>query len=135
VTAATQTGLPCSVLLLVRVLLPVPRQDRRIAPALVSSVLPSPWHDRLGSRIVYLSRLQASLDVAARVLAPSLEAFDIPLRRRNLFRSTGICYPALRRLPGRDSHPLEKHSEKVLVLSDGHLRHGAPCRDASILVQ
>ena len=45
---------------------------------------PSPRHDRLGSRIVNLSRLQASLDVAARGLAPSVEALDTPLGPREL---------------------------------------------------
>jgi hypothetical protein len=37
------------------------------------------------------------------------------------------CYPALRRLPGRDSHPLEKRS-KARRSPDGVRlrRHGAP---------
>src|SRR5256885_11573436 len=44
---------------------------------------PSLRHAELGSRIVYLSRRQASLHVAARALAPSVEAFDAPLRLRS----------------------------------------------------
>ena len=38
----------------------------------------------------------------------------------------GVCYPAFRYLPGRDSHPLETRSKKQL----GHrspLRHDATC--------
>ena len=68
-TTAAQTGLSCSVPLLVRVLRPLPRR----APVRVRlrtgarRMLPSPRNDRLGSRIVNLSRLQASLHVAARV--------------------------------------------------------------------
>ena len=75
------------------------------------------------SRIVHLSRLQASLDVAARVLAPfprasPLKAFDGRLRPPgSLPISPRPCYPALRRLPGRDSHPLEKCREQTPVSS------------------
>jgi hypothetical protein len=43
----------------------------------------------------------------------------------------GACYPALRRLPGRDSHPLEKRSEKdgpsLLAEAEPVFRHDAPC--------
>ena len=66
---AAQTDLSCSVLILARVLLPLPRRDQRRDLDLAPPVLPSLRNDQLGSRIVSLSRLQASLDVAARVLA------------------------------------------------------------------
>ena len=40
------------------------------------------------------------------------------------------CYPALRRLPGRDLHPLEKRSKARRSLGgDRRCRHGAPWRD------
>ena len=60
--------------------------------------------------IVTLTRLQRSLHAAARALAPSKEALDTPLSPPTSPRRTGACYPALRRLPGRDSHPLACHS-------------------------
>ena len=94
-------------------------------------MLPSLRHDQLGSRIVDLTRLQASLHVAARVLARSIDPFDTPLGRQDLSRATGACYPALRRLPGRDLRPLEKRSSKTeLRRSAAHLAllHGAPWR-------
>ena len=100
-TPAAQTGLSCSALLPARVLRPIPRRDPRRAPALASRMWPSPRHDRLGSRVVSLSRLQASLDVAARVLAPrcaaraASRALDAPLGTRgSLARRLG---PATRR--------------------------------------
>ena len=100
VTAAAQTGLSCPALLLVRVLRPVPRRDPRCASDLAPWMLPSPWHERLGSRFVPLSRLQASLHVAARVLAPRCAApaasrtFDAPLGRGGPPPTPGACYPA-----------------------------------------
>src|SRR5437762_5886654 len=75
-----------------------------------SSDLPSPRHDRLGSRIVNLTRLQASRDVAARVLAFSVETLDTPLEPRDSRPTLGVCYSALRRLPRRDLHSLEEGS-------------------------
>ena len=45
-----------------------------------------------------MTRRQASLDVAARALASSKEAFDAPLGPRNLFRKLRACYRALRLL-------------------------------------
>ena len=129
-TWAAQTGLPCSALFLDRVLLPIPRRDSSRVPKLARRASPSPRHDRLGSRIVNLSRLQASLDVAARVLAPSVEAFDTPLGTRKSPPVPGLCYPALRRLPGPDFHRLEKRSEKqrrlLLAKLVSLFRHGAP---------
>ena len=83
-TRAAQTGLSCSVPLRVRERRPVPRRDRpHVRPRTgVQTTWPSPRHDRLGSRIVNLSRRQASRDAAARVLAPSVEALDAPLGPR-----------------------------------------------------
>src|ERR1700682_4254778 len=77
-TTAAQTGLSCSVPLRARVLRPLPRRVpiRVRLRTGAHQAWPSPRHDRLGSRIVNLTRLQASLDVAARVLAPSVEALD-----------------------------------------------------------
>ena len=71
----------------------------------------SPRHDRLDARVVNLSRLQASLHVAARGLAPSVEALDTPLGPHGSHRAAGVCYSALRRLPRRDLHPLEENDE------------------------
>jgi hypothetical protein len=126
-TTAAQTGLSCSVHLPVRVLRPLPRRDLRCVHLRTETpqAWPSPRHDRLGSRIVNLSRLQASRDVAARVLAPSVEAFDTPLGPRDSPHAPGVCYSALRRLPRRDLHPLEMNSVKQTVLC--LLRHDAPC--------
>src|SRR5438477_233696 len=77
-----------------------------------------------GPRIVNLSRLQASPDVAARVLAPSVEALDTPLGPPVSRPMPGVCYSALRRLPRRDLHPLEMNSVKQT--SFRLLRHDAP---------
>ena len=60
--------------------------------------------------MVTLTRLQASLDVAARVLALSMETFDTPLEPRDSHPALGVCYSALRCLPRRDLHPLEEGS-------------------------
>jgi len=60
-----------------------------------------------------VTRLQASLHVAARALAPhraghtDVWASDIPLGKRGFLHTPGTCYSALRRLPRRDFHPLE----------------------------
>src|SRR5688572_18105459 len=126
-TRAAQTGLSCSVPLRVRVLRPLPRRDlpghRRTA---TRQTWPSPRHDRLGSRVVNLSRLRASRDVAARGLAPSVEAFDTPLGPPGSLPMPGVCYSALRRLPRRDLHPLEKNGVKQTMIR--LLRHDAPWR-------
>ena len=99
-------------------------------------MLPSPRHDRFGLRVVTLSRLQASLDVAARVFAPrcttcaAWRALDAPLGHEGLPSIPGACYPAHRRLPGRDLHPLEKRSEQRTCLFQSQFerpsRHDAP---------
>jgi hypothetical protein len=111
-TWAAQTGLSCSASLRARVLRPLPRRDLRRVHLRTGApqTWPSPRHDRLGSRVVNLSRLQASLDVAARVLALSVETFDTPLEPQDSHPALGICYSALRRLPRRDLHPWEEGS-------------------------
>jgi hypothetical protein len=121
----------------------VPRSIPRRAPVHVHlrtgahRMSSSPRHDRLDARIVTVSRLQASRDVAARGLAPSVEALDTPLGPRESPRASGVCYSALRRLPRRDLHPLEK-SDKMLALARPH-RHDATwdqCKvDAAISVR
>ena len=127
-TRAMQTGLSCSVPLHARVLRPIPRRDpsRVHLRTRTRGTWPSPRHDRLGSRIVNLSRLQVSLDVAARVLASSVEALDTPLGPPASRSVPGVCYSALRRLPRRDSHPLETNSVKRTMSC--LLRHDAPCQ-------
>ena len=67
---AAQTGLPNSALLLSHVPRPLPRRDRRRASEQAPPMLPSPGHDRLGSRIVHVTRLQASLQGPSRNPAP-----------------------------------------------------------------
>ena len=130
-TRAGQTGLSCFVLLPVRVLRSVPRR----APVRVHlrtgthGMLPSPRHDRLDARVVNLTRLQASLHVAARGLAPSVEALDTPLGPRESPRASGVCYSALRCLPRRDLHPLEKN-DGMRALARPH-RHDATCGDST----
>jgi hypothetical protein len=103
-----------------------PRVRLRIA---TRSTSPSPRNDRLGSRVVNLTRLQVSLHVAARVLAPSVEALDTPLGSRDSHRAPGVCYSVLRRLPRRDLHPLEKN-DGIQTLARLH-RHDAPSVDSS----
>jgi len=126
VTAAAQTDLPRSVLLLPRVLRSIPRGvlPRVALRTSTRQSWPSPGHERLGSPVVNVSRLQASLDVAARVVASSKEAFDIQLQTRSSRSVLWTCYPALRRVPGRDSHPLEKYSTELTFV------RGAPCGDS-----
>ena len=68
-----------------------------------------------------MSRLQTSRYVAARVLAPSTEAFDTPLGPPRSLAVPGVCYAALRDLPRRDLHPLETNSVKRTVMHP--LRH------------
>jgi hypothetical protein len=114
-TSAAQTGLSCSALLLQRVLLPLPRRASLPIRTREERAWPSPRHARLGARVVSLTRRQASLDVAARVVAPlarlsSLRAFDTALHQSASRPQVAVCYRALRRLPGRDFHPLDQCS-------------------------
>ena len=125
-TTAAQTGLSCSVRLLVRVLRSIPRRAPlhvRLRTG-VQQTSSSPRNDRLDARVVNLTRLQASRDVAARGLAPSVEALDTPLGPRDSRHAPGVCYSALRRLPRRDLHPLEKN-DGMRTLARSH-RHDAP---------
>ncbi len=130
-TRAAQTGLSCSVRLRVRVLRPLPRRDLRHMHLRTRApqTWPSPRHDRLGSRVVNVTRLQASRDVAARGLAPSVEALDTPLEPRESPRALGVCYSALRRLPRRDLHPLEQND--VIQTRARLHRHDAPWADST----
>jgi hypothetical protein len=130
-TRAAQTGLSCSVLLRVHVLRPLPRRALarvrlRTGAREMSS---SPRHDRLDARIVNLTRLQASRHVAARGLAPSVEALDTPLEPRGSHHALGVCYSALRYLPRRDLHPLEQNDAMSALARPHH--HDAPCGDST----
>src|SRR2546422_1323446 len=130
---AAQTALSCSVPLPARVLRPLPRRVLRRVPLRTeaSQTWPSPRSDRLGSRIVNLSRLQASRHVAARVLAPSVEALDTPLGPSRSLPMPGVCYSALRRLPRRDLHPLETNSVRQTMICPP--LHDAPPADSTVV--
>src|SRR5665213_1851254 len=55
-----------------------------------------------------MTRRLRSLSLRPAGLLPSLSrAFDTPLRTVGSLLPPGVCFPALRRLPGRDFHPLE----------------------------
>src|SRR5207302_3156817 len=77
-------------------------------------LLPSRRNDPLGPlehlSADNLTRLQRSLlMVAARALAPRwTRALDAALRPTTSPPRSAACYRALRRLPGRDSHPLDR---------------------------
>jgi hypothetical protein len=85
-----------------------------IRSGLECCLLPSPCHERLGPpkhlSADNLSRLLRSLIVAARRFAPLLccRAFDTPLGSVGSLLPAGVCYRALRRLPGQDFHLLEQ---------------------------
>jgi hypothetical protein len=51
---------------------------------------------------------------------------DVALRPPGSLLAPATCYPALRRLPGRDLHPLEKRSVPPSGLATRRCRHGAP---------
>jgi hypothetical protein len=88
-------------------------------------LLPSPWYERLGSpkhlSADNVSRLLRLLIVAARwfALPPYGKAFDTPLSPVGSLLPVGVCYRALRRLPGQDFHLQEQR-----VLQDAPSRHG-----------
>ena len=114
-TGATQTGLSCSEPHLSTMPPPLPRiaqQEACLDAALL--VLPSPRHEKLGAIVVNVTRLQRSLDAAARWIAPPKGALDIPRGPGGSLRQPGICYAALQRLPRRDLHPLVKNSVKIV---------------------
>ena len=80
------------------------------------SLLPSPWHERLGHPSLsgsYFTRLQGSPFDWAHQLASlsddlTVTSGHLTLRSDDqpLDRSPGACYTAHRRLPWRDFHPL-----------------------------
>lgn len=111
-TRAVWTGLSSSALLLSCLQVPLPR---RVFPRLLirfppRKTWPSPWHERLGSPIVFLSRLKTSLCSSRQDCSLIVsQASDTPLGTGTSRLRPGVCYPALRRLPGRDLHPLEQY--------------------------
>jgi len=93
---AAQTGLSCPEPDRAYVPIPLPRRDATVgmSAAPVGRMLPSPWHERLGSPVVCLSRLQDSRRVAlwpARLLPP--KRLSTPRSARRL--STSWCLTAL----------------------------------------
>ncbi len=132
-TWAAEEGLSCSARLLRYVPPSLPRGGPARVPERARCLLPSPRHDRLGPPKLLsddnLTRLaRRSLRVAARSSAPSLFhlAFDAPLGTRGSPREPGACCSALRRLPRRDSHPLETRDLRRVPLP--RTRPGSPSR-------
>jgi hypothetical protein len=77
--------------------------------------------------------------VAARELAPPEGAFVAePRGQESPPSAPSVCYPALRRLPGRDSHPLDRHSvtpvSRPLPGRGFRRRHDAPWAETSGLI-
>ena len=73
--------------------------------------------------------------VAARELASPVGAFVAePQGQESPPSAPSVCYPALRRLPGRDFHPLDRHSvtpvSRPLAGRAFRRRHDAPCRQS-----
>jgi hypothetical protein len=60
------------------------------------------------------------------LLALSEEALDTPLGAHGSHRTSGVCYSALRCLPRRDLHPLEKN-DRIRARARRH-RHDATWR-------
>ena len=91
-----------------------PRGDPTSVPDQNCCLLPSPCHERLGPpkhlSADNLTRLLRSLVVAARWFAsPACKrAFDTPLGPVGSLLPAGVCYRALRRLPGQDFHLQEQ---------------------------
>ena len=87
------------------------------------SLLPSPWHDRLGRPSLsgsYVTRLQGSPFDWARQLASlppairSLKGFRHPARTSSSRSSSGICYATHRRLPNSTGQDFgEEHSPRI----------------------
>jgi hypothetical protein len=80
---------------------PVPVQDAVccLRRDMIGSALPNTF------RLIILTRLQRSPVVAARWLAPLCFKGFRHSGAGGLLRSAGVCYRALRRLPGRDFSP------------------------------
>src|SRR5207247_1686963 len=95
---------------------PLPREGPTRLPVLASRcLLPSPRHDGLGPSnhlsAEILTRLaRRSLGCGPLPCSPPDEGSRRSARPRGSLHATGACYPALRRLPGRDFHPLETRS-------------------------
>jgi hypothetical protein len=73
-------------------------EESSAVPIASRCLLPSPWHARLGPLCLsadHLTRRQDSRDVAARALAPSVEARDAPLGAADLSPTLG---PATERI-------------------------------------
>lgn len=98
-TSAARTGLSCSVSHVPNLSHPIPRGNSPApshpeVPALETR--PSPWHERLGSPIVFLSRLQTSPDAATGLISPCLSrALATTLATATLRYQPEVCYPAL----------------------------------------
>ena len=89
-----------------------PRGGPASHPVAGCCLLPSPCYERLDPpehlSADNVTRLMRSLSLRPAALLPSLsKAFDTPLRTVGSLLPPGVCYRALRRLPGRDFHPLE----------------------------
>ena len=74
--------------------------------------------------------------VAARELASPVGAFVAePQGQESPPSAPSVCYPALRRLPGRDFHPLDRHSvtpvSRPLAGRAFRRRHDAPWPDST----
>jgi len=134
------TALSCSASTLRDVPPPLPREAPVHAPTLAHCAWPSLRHDQLGApnhlSVDNLTRLaRRSLLVAARRFAPCrhAQALDTPLAVERSHAPRGACFPALRRLPGRDSHPrsrcsLNSHARRIAP-SCVIVRQDAPCMD------
>src|SRR5262245_56656420 len=96
-------------------------EESSAAPIASRCLLPSPWHARLGPLCLsadHLSRRQDSRDVAARRLAPSVEARDAPLGAADLSPTLG---PATERIGA--------YSGGTCTRRFGAASLDAPCRD------
>ena len=93
-------------------------------PILARCLLPSPCHARLGLLCLSadnLSRRQDSRDVAARALAPSVEALDAPLGAADLSTTLG---PATERIGA--------YSGGTCTRRSGAASLDAPWKDSSV---
>ena len=110
---AAGEGLSCSALLCPDVPPPATPERSSIPSVPRCCLLPSPRNDRLGPpkhlSADYLTRLLRSRLLRPADLLPSLSrAFDTPLGSVGSLLPAGVCYRALRRLPGQDLHLLEQ---------------------------
>ena len=88
---------------------------------------PFPWHERLGSPIVFLSRLQTSPDAATGLVSPCLSrALATTLATATLRYQPEVCYPALPALTGAKLPPPGEIQRAFTCVRDG------PTTDARI---